>query len=68
MRISFVMPPRKEDVFTQEAATSLVGQCPKINGISMLGRDYACTGQITDALLLPTGILWITAEINEETT
>ena len=66
MRFSFALVPAEGDVFTEEAAISLLGQTPSVNGITIGKVDYNTEyskGKVIAAILQTDGSIWITVEI-----
>jgi len=64
---SFNIIPINGDIFTKEAADSLINQRPTFNGLVVNDRMYASVGRVISAVLQPNGYICATVEIMEET-
>jgi len=47
--------------------TIAMGQMPSINGITIGSVDYPSKGRIIAAILQPSGSIWVTVEISQQT-
>lgn len=66
-KFSFIMVPKQGDIFTQEAADSMINQRPMIKGLVTDDTMYENKGKVISAILQPDGHIHVTFEVRKTT-